>query len=156
MWLLGTIHVGDVRTGFLPQELYDAFAASDALALEVDNEAFDKKLEEDSTLAEKVSKALYYSNGETLEENLDPELYAQLVKYMKASGNYSLNALYAKPYLWENGISDFFMQQGHQLHSELGVEERLTKLAKEQEKPIWEIESSLDQLKMLTGWSDDE
>ena len=42
MWLLGTIHVGDERTAYLPEEIYNAFAASDALAVECDSEAFDE------------------------------------------------------------------------------------------------------------------
>jgi len=62
---------------------------------------------------------------------------------------------YLKLSLWENVISNFYLQQGHQLHPELGVEERLTQLAKEQEKPIREVESSLFQLQMMANWSDE-
>lgn len=155
MWLLGTIHVGDARTGFLPKEVYEAFEASDALALEMDQEAFDKEMEEDSYLVDKVSRALYYSDGSTVEEHMGEELYAQALKYMKASGSYSSDAQYMKPYLWQSAIEDFYLQQGHQLHSEQGVEERLTQLAKEQEKPIREVESGLLQIQMLTGWSEE-
>ena len=154
MWLLGTIHVGDERTGFLPQEIYDAFAASDALALEIDSEAFDLQLEQDDDLQSKVSDAYYYSDGTTAKDLLDEEIYEIAVKFMKATGNYTEDTDYLKLSMWENSISNFYLQQGHQLHPEQGVEERLTKLAKEQEKPIREVESSLFQIQMLTGWSD--
>ena len=154
MWLLGTIHVGDERTGFLPQEIYDAFAASDALALEIDSEAFDLQLEQDEDLQSKVSDAYYYSDGTTAKDRLDEEIYEIAVKFMKATGNYTEDTDYLKLSMWENSISNFYLQQGHQLHPEQGVEERLTKLAKEQEKPIREVESSLFQIQMLTGWSD--
>ena len=154
MWLLGTIHVGDERTGFLPQEIYDAFAASDALALEIDSEAFDLQLEQDEDLQSKVSDAYYYSDGTTAKDLLDEEIYEIAVKFMKATGNYTEDTDYLKLSMWENSISNFYLQQGHQLHPEQGVEERLTKLAKEQEKPIREVESSLFQIQMLTGWSD--
>ena len=57
MWLFGTIHVGDDRTGHLPQELVDALANADALALECDTEGFEAKLEADAKLAQRVSAA---------------------------------------------------------------------------------------------------
>lgn len=155
MWLLGTIHVGDERTGFLPQEIYDAFAASDALALEIDSDAFDEQVENDEKLLEKVSKAYYYQGETTVADILDEELYTRALQHLKASGNYSDNMNYMKVSMWENAISNFYMDQGHQLTAEQGVEERLTRLAKEQEKPIREVESTLFQIQMLTGWSDD-
>ena len=45
MWLIGTIHVGDRRTSHLPQEIYDALLASDALAVEIDTSNFEERLE---------------------------------------------------------------------------------------------------------------
>lgn len=155
LWLLGTIHVGDERTGYLPQEIYDALAASDALALECDTEAFDEEVEADDELQEQVSNLYYYSNGKTAEDYLDEETYAQAVKYMKASGNYSMNTPYLKLSMWANSIDNFRMQTAHLLTGEQGVEERLTKLARAQEKEILEVESNMFQIEMLTGWSDD-
>lgn len=70
MWLLGTIHVGDERTAYLPEEIYNAFAASDALALECDTEAFDEQVEEDDKLSEEVSNHYFYSGGVTIESLL--------------------------------------------------------------------------------------
>lgn len=155
LWLLGTIHVGDERTGYLPQEIYDALAASDALALECDTESFDKEAEEDDKLQEQVSSLYYYSNGKTAGDYLDEETYTLAVKHMKASGNYSMNAPYLKLSMWANSIENFLLHTGHLLTSEQGVEERLTKLAREQEKEILEVESNMFQIELLTGWSDD-
>ncbi len=155
MWLLGTIHVGDTRTAYLPQEIYDAFAASDALALECDTEAFDEQMEEDEKLQEQVSDLYFYTDGSVISEHIDEELYTQAVKYLRATGNYNMNAEFMKPSVWSNSIENFFLQQGHTLTSEQGVEERLTKLAHEQEKEILEVESSVFQIEMTTGWSED-
>ena len=189
MWLLGTIHVGDERTAFLPEEIYNAFAASDALALECDSEAFDEQMEKDDKLSEQVSDLYFYSNGTTVqsliekyeaehpedteeteesedaekaedtEETEEPEeeedTYTQVVRLMKATGNYNMNMPYAKPYVWSSSIDDFYLRQGYQLHRDQGVEERLTAWAKELDKEILEVESSLFQIKMLTGFSDD-
>ena len=177
MWLLGTIHVGDERTGFLPEEIYNAFAASDALALECDSEAFDKLLEEDDDLSSEVSNLYFYSDGSTLEsviakyeeehpdeteetdetaeETEEEDSYAEIVKLMKATGNYNMNMPYAKPYLWSSSIENFYLRQGYQLHGDQGMEERLCDWAQELGKEIREVESSMFQIKMLTGFSND-
>ena len=58
--------MGDERTAYLPQEIYNAFAASDALAIECDTKAFDKQVEEDDKLSEKVSELYVFGkNGKT-------------------------------------------------------------------------------------------
>jgi uncharacterized protein YbaP (TraB family) len=177
MWLLGTIHVGDERTGWLPEEIYNAFAASDALALECDSEGFDKKMEEDDALSEQVSNLYFYSDGTTVEKLIaefeekyadDPDeteetddaeeeedAYTYALKLLKATGNYNMNMPYAKPYVWSSGIEEFYLRQGYQLHRDQGVEERLCDWAEELDKKIIEVESSLFQIKMLTGFSND-
>lgn len=177
MWLLGTIHVGDERTAYLPQEIKDAFAASDALALECNTKAFDEQLEEDDALSEQVSNLYYFSDGNTVESLIEkyeaehPEdadeteetddaeeeedTYALAVKLMKATGNYNMNMPYAKPYVWSSSIENFYLRQGYQLHGDQGVEERLMAWAEEQEKEIREVESNLFQIEMLTGFSND-
>ncbi len=155
MWLLGTIHVGDERTGFMPQEIYDAFAASDALALECDTEAFDEAVEEDEELQDQISEHYFYSDGSTAKDHITTEdLYEDAVRMLKATGNYNYNTEMLKVNLWANSISNFYLKQGHVLSSDKGVEGRLTKLAHEQEKPIREVESTLFQIGMLTGYSD--
>ena len=154
MWLLGTIHVGDRRTAYLPQEIYDAFAASDALAIECDTKAFDEQVEEDEALSEEVS-SLYFYSGISLEVMMEEDTYAQAEKLLKAVGGYNMNMPYAKPYLWSSSIDDFYMRQGYQLHRDQGVEERLYTWAEEMDKEIREVESSMFQLKMLTGFSKD-
>ena len=185
MWLLGTIHVGDERTAYLPEEIYNAFAASDALALECDSEAFDEQVEKDDKLSEQVSDLYFFSDGTTIEslipdflakyevteeesetpedaenpedaeETEEEDDYAEALKYMKAIGAYNMNMPYAKPYLWSSAIDDFHLRQGYQLHRDQGVEERLHDWAEELGKEIREIESSMFQLKMLTGFSND-
>lgn len=155
MWLFGTIHVGDVRTGFLPQEIYDAFSASDALAIECNNTAFEEQVEEDEALSDAVADLYFYSDGTTVKDHLeDSQLYEDALKLMKATGNYNMNTDYMKPVLWYQALSDSLMSQGHILTRGKGVESRLERLAEEQNKPIWEIESNMFQIEMLTGYSD--
>lgn len=155
MWLFGTIHIGDNRTGYLPQEIYDALASSDALALECDTEGFDEQYEEDEELQELVSDAYYYSDGTTIQDHIETELYDIAVKYMKATGNWNMNSDYLKASMWSNAIDNFFAYQGFQLTSDQGVEERLTKFAEDNGIPLREVESSLFQIQMMTGYSEE-
>jgi len=155
MWLFGTIHVGDARTAYLPQEIYDALNASDALALEYYSNGFDEKLEEDDALQEQISSLYYYSDGSTTSDHLGEEIYEKAVKVMKASGNYNMNAPYMKPSVWSQSIENFYLRQGYQLTNDQGCESRLEKLAEDAQKEIRDVESALFQIRMTTGWSED-
>lgn len=155
MWLFGTIHVGDNRTGYLPQEIYDALLSSDALAIECDTATFEEQSEEDEELQDAVSDAYYYSDGTTIQDHIDPEIYEAALKFMKATGSYNMNSEYLKPYLWYNLIDNFYLSQGQELTSDQGVEERLTKLAEENDIPLLEVESVIFQINMITSYSDE-
>ena len=155
MWLFGTIHVGNDASAYLPQEIYDALGSSDALAIECDNDGFQALYDSDEKIQTAVSNAYYYSDGSTIADHIDPELYETALKYLKATGNYSMNADYMKPYCWYEGIDDFYLRQGYQLTRDQGIEERLITYAAENEIPLWEVESVLFQIQMLTGFSDE-
>lgn len=154
MWLFGTIHVGDDRTAFLPQEIYDALLSSDALAVECDTEGFDEALEDDDDLQSQVSDCYFYS-GSTISDHLDTEdLYEDALKVMKATGSYFYNSEYMKASLWSSSIDNYYLSQAHQLVSEKGLEKRLEDIADENDIPLWEVESSMFQIRMMTGYSD--
>ncbi len=154
MWLLGTIHVGDDRTGFLPQPIYDALSVSDALALECDLEEFEKQVERDEQLQEAIADAYFYTEGTAKDHVTDSELYDTAVKLMKATGNYSANIDTLKISLWSQSIENFYLQQGGKLSSDKGLETRLTKFAQDNRIPIREVESAMDQLRMTCNYSD--
>jgi len=155
MYLFGTIHVGDVRTGFLPAAFYDAFSASDSLAIECNSTAFEEQLEKDDALSEKVTAASFYMDGTTTKDHIsDPEVYDRALQYLKATGSYNMNALQMKPIVWNQTIENRVLSFGYTLSPEMGMESRLEQLAKEQNKPILEIESALFQLEMLGNFSD--
>lgn len=155
MWLFGTIHVGDNRTAYLPQEIYDALSSSVALAVECDTEGFDEQAEEDEDLQDQLSDIYYYSGGTTIQDKIDPELYEMALKYMKATGSYNMNSDYLRTFFWYNSIDNYYLQQGYQLTNDQGVEERLTKYAEDNGIPLWEVESSMFQIQMMGSFSDD-
>lgn len=155
MWLFGTIHVGDSRTLYLPQKIYDAFDASDALAVEFNSDAFYEEMETDEELQKLASDAYYFSDGTTAEEHIeDEEVYDYALKLMKASGNYNSNTPYMKPSLWSNSISNFYLRTGYRLHADYGMDNQLMDRAREQEKEILDVESGIEQMQMMGGYSD--
>lgn len=156
MWLLGTIHIGDNRTAYLPEEIYAALQASDALALEFNTEVFEEQMQTDEALIAEVYPCFFYTDGSTISDHLDtPELYETAVQLLKAYGYYRNDVDWEKPYSWSSYIDAFHLRQFYALCSEKGVDNRLQDLAKEYDIPIWEVESGLFQLKMMANYSDD-
>lgn len=154
MYLMGTIHVGDVKTGFLPDAVYAAFNACDALAVEADIIAFEEKIKTDSKLASKLAETITNPGGKPTKNLLNASTYALAVKLLKASGNYSSSMEYMNPYTWASSIESFYLTLSS-LRPEKGMDMRLLMLAKEQNKKILEVESALSQYKMFAGFSKD-
>ena len=155
MWLFGTIHVGDSRTLYLPQKIYDAFDASDALAVEFNSDAFYEEMETDENLQKLASDAYYYSDGTTAKEHIeDEEVYDYALKLIKASGNFNSNTLYMKPSIWSNSISNFYLRMGYRLHADYGMDNQLMDRARAEDKAILDVESGIEQMQMMGGYSD--
>lgn len=155
LWLLGTIHVGDVRTDHLPAAIYDAFDSADALAVEFDGDAFFDLVEEDPELQSVISEAYYYSDGTTLADHLDEETYEATVTSMQATGTYGIMANYYKPWMLESLISNAMLDTGYTLNSLHGVDEMLMRRARQQGKEIRDVESGEFQIRMFADTADD-
>lgn len=156
MWLLGTIHLGDERTANLPNEIQDALSDSDALAVEFDLNDFSEQLMQDQELAETVLKEYLYLDGSMIQDHLQLEgLYEAAVQTMKMTGQLQGMILYTKPVIWSQMIEEFYLGQGYKLSSDDGVDLQLLHWAEEQGKTILNVESGVDQLKMLSSFSDD-
>lgn len=155
MWLLGTIHAGDARTAFLPQEIYDAFDAADALAVEIDIHAFDKLAEEDESIQEEISGAYFLSNGTTTKDHVsDSELYDYALKLIKATGSYNFNSLYMRPGVWSEIIDMYGTDHTYGLSRDKGVDERLLTRAEDQGKTILEVEEHRPHFALLSDLSE--
>jgi len=153
MWVLGTIHVGDERTGCLPQKIYDALSASASLAVEFDLHTFEEQSGSDPALQSQLAAAYYYKDMSPLSAHLDSALYEKAYHLITASGNRSAKALYLKAFAWDDLISNFYTDQNYSLSTQHGVDIRLLELARTQEKPILNIESGLAQIQMFSGFS---
>lgn len=154
LYLLGTIHVGDNRTGFLPQEIYDAFAASTSLAVEFDSIAFQQQITTDPLLQSQLSQAYFYSDGSKTADHLPAQLYEKAYALLLASGSNTMDVPSMRPIIWESMLGNFFLAQGSYLSPKKGMDSRLLALAREQKKTIVEVESGLSQVQVLSGLSE--
>ena len=154
MWLLGTIHIGDERTAYLPQEIYDAFNAADALAVEFNMNEYEEDMEEDEDYAEDIASLYFYDDDSMTKDHLDEEVYEASIQMLKCLGQYHMNIDYLKPFVWESSITGALKDGGRRLFSEKGVDQRLLDLAEEAEKEILDVESAESQTSMFSNFSD--
>jgi uncharacterized protein YbaP (TraB family) len=59
-----------------------------------------------------------------------------------------------KPSLWSNSISNFYLRMGYRLHADYGMDNQLMDRAREQKKEILDVESGIEQMQMMGGYSD--
>ena len=149
MYLFGTVHLGDDRTAFLPQSLYDVFDSSDALAVESDTETLAGLSEEGRT-----KEIFRYDDGTTIRDHVEPVIYQSAAFLLAAIGAYTENSDQMKPFVWYQVIDEFCRDQGRVLTASKGADVRLMDRAREQGKEIREIESAEDTYEMLAGLSD--
>ena len=155
MWLLGTFHLGDERTGFLPQEIYDAFDASDALAVEYDINAAEDAMEEDEALALKIASLMVYGDGSTAGDYLYTDTYEEAMRHLKYTGEYIPTVEMMKIAVWQNSLSNAMLKGHRSLTASKGVDQRLLDRAEAADKEILNVESLESQMAMLTGFSNE-
>ena len=153
MWLLGTIHLGDERTGFLPQEVYSAFDAADALAVEFDSNAASDAMEEDPEFAQKIAALMMYTDGSTILDHVDAEVYEKAVQYMKYYGQYYTGVELLKASMWMQTLTNAMISGHRSLTTEKGVDQRLLDRAQAAGKEILNVESMESQMQMLSDFS---
>ena len=154
MYLMGTIHVGDNRTAYLPQELYQALEESAALAVEFDLYAFEEKAQTSEAVQQAVASSYYYTDGTTVVDHADVSLLEEAEKAMKATGNYSSSLAYMKPAFWAQSLENTYLRQGYSLSGSQGADRRLLQWADENDMMIVDIESGEEQLAMMGNYSD--
>ena len=155
LWLMGTIHAGDSQTTRFPQEIYDAFAQSAALAVEFDVNAFEQNVLVDPQLQAQLAAAYYYSDGTVLADHLDSALLKQLEDMILMSGCNNTNAKYYRTVIWWNLLNDFYLRQDPELSADMGIDKLLLEMAYASEKTVLEIENGLSHVQTMAEFSDE-
>lgn len=147
VWLFGSIHVATEDLYPLPDYVMDAYNDSVALAVECDVLA-----EQDDPAIEDAATKMLYTDGTTIADHIDSELYDQAVTILKDEGVYSeLLDLYT-PVMWSNTIDNLsIVNMGYD--GDIGIDVHLLETAKAEGKEIREIESVAFQYNMLASFS---
>ena len=161
LWLFGTIHAGDNRTAYLPEEVYSAFDSADAVAFEVDIIDFTEKVKNDPELAEKYIRTYFYTDNTLFFEHIDEDLFWEaygigvMLGYLSDSAEYSAAYLTMKPYAFSNLITDQYLKHTQRYGSGKGVDVRLLRRAKENGKKIYNIEKFDREFNLIGSFSDE-
>lgn len=147
IYLLGAVHVG--REEMYP--LGDAFEAAwqdaQALAVEMDTST----LQTDIQQMLKYAAATMYTDGDAAKNHLSPESYALGVEKL-GQPEFILNRM--RPFLWASlAEENLFGALGYT--ADYGVDGFLTKRAKEEEKPVIEMEGLDQQLAIIQSVPDE-
>ncbi len=162
LWLLGTIHVGDNRTAYLPKEIYDAFDSADAVAFEIDMKEHERRMEEDKKYIERAYKAMFYTDGRTeLKDKISEELNEKTENLLSilglgAYGEYtSAMSEMFKPITAGSYISETYIAHALVLDSDKGVDYRLIERADDADKKVYGIEKLGREFDMYNKMSDE-
>lgn len=152
MYLLGSIHVGDKSAYRMPQQIMDAYLASDSLTVEVDTIA----LVDDEARMESCKVLTTYPDGDNLKNHIDPLLYEEIVEFLQTYSDdpeviSRLKNRMPCTWLTELGAID---EAASGLSADYGIDDYFLKLAHAQGKEIIEIESAESQYNTLNSIPD--
>ncbi|MBE6760170.1 MAG: TraB/GumN family protein [Ruminococcaceae bacterium] len=158
VYLLGSIHCAEPETYRLPDLLMDAYLESDALAVECDILAY----ESDFMAQLEMSTQMMYSDGSTIDQHIDPELYDAMIKFYEDNPSQQLSQLgytadmlkMFKPAMWMS-VLEMIIYEASGIDSTLGIDYHFLNIAHAQQKEVIEIESVEFQNDMLFGFSDE-
>ncbi|MBQ7799967.1 MAG: TraB/GumN family protein [Oscillospiraceae bacterium] len=148
VYLFGSIHVGKKDMYPLPDYVLDAYNSADSLAVECDPDNIDDKT------AEELAEMMIITNGYTLRYYIGSTLYDEvksIVAKEKIMG-WQWYYDYYKPTLWISEIEGYLYKKAN-LDSKYGIDSNLISKARSEKKEVIEIESVIEQYKMLNSFS---
>ena len=150
LYLLGSIHVGDASLYPLDDSVMQAFESADALAVEFDIVEF----QENPTNLQEIMQTMMYTDGSTIQDHIDQELYDEAKAILQENGLYTSMLDYYKPVMWQSFLSSV-EQANMSLSADYGVDMYFLEQAHDVGKDIWEIESAEEQFAMEASFSDE-
>lgn len=145
VYLLGTIHVARPQFYPLPPAMDVALKQSDALVVEVALDRIDKK-----QLLQMLKGQAAYAQGDNLSKHLSASTRKLLDAYLAWAGESLEMYQEYRPWMVQTLLeSQAMRREGYAC--ELGIDRYLLKKAKEQGKPVQELETAASQLKVLSS-----
>ncbi len=143
VYLVGTIHVGNASLYPLPPAIEDAYRAASVLALEAD-------VTNQESLAAAASSV--YRPPDSLERHVPPALFRDLVDVLRTYGLPMEVAKAMKPPMLSMALTMFEVSRIG-MDARLGIDLHLAQRARQDGKPIVELESVAMQMEMLERMS---
>ncbi len=150
MYMMGSMHALKQECTPLPDYVIDMYESSDELAVEVDITDTTAQV----SLLLNYTDKMTYPDGETVEQHLGKELWADISSYLEA---YDMNP---DDYLqYQAWYIDMLLENiplpDADLSANYGLDMQLLLKAKEDHKEIYEVESMEFQMDLLSGYSED-
>ncbi|MGI8436145.1 MAG: TraB/GumN family protein [Chthoniobacterales bacterium] len=142
LYLGGSVHALRKSDYPLPGAFDRALDASSHLVLEID----DSKLDDS-----KLRRIAEYPKGDSLRKHVDPRTYAYVQKFFGLLGVPEAKFSRFRPWALTLMLSSPGLAG---LSTELGIEERLTRRAHAQHKPVLGLETTREHLNVFTGLSE--
>ena len=149
IYMMGSIHVGDELTSYMPDYVENAYNYSDALAVEADvNEVMN-----DASKLLELSNRMMYTDGTTIRDHISEETYNGIVELLKENNSYSPLYDYYVPFFWQSLLTNITANDIG-LTTDQGVDMVFLDRAKKDNKSIYEIESLDYQMDVFLSFSD--
>lgn len=148
LYLMGTIHLGDERMENLPTKVTKTLDACDYLAVEFDI------LESESDLTGMTQKmqSMMYTDGTTIKDHIDSEIYDKAKSILQEAGYYNQSLDYYTPIMWQQFVTEAYSQNS-ELKTRYGADRQLITYAKNHNIGVLDIESMELQMDMLKSLS---
>lgn len=151
VYLLGSIHLADKSFYPLRDKIESTYNKSDALIVEADILA----MESDPDLQRSVMLESLYQPGDSLKNNISPEVYAQLQSWLRKRHLPEENFNRLRPAIAMITLSLMEMQS-RGLDPNAGIDRHFLNQAHRGGKTILELESVLQQLRLLNSLEEPE
>ena len=151
LYLFGTIHVGDERTGVALQKLTPFLDRCDALAVEFDIVAYEKDLAAQS----QAMTMFFLTDGSTVDQYMPAELFEQASKLLQKAKLYPSLMKYYNLSMWSQLVEQAALLTTTKLDANAGMDRLLINYCYEKQIPVRDVESPELQSGLLASFSDE-
>lgn len=149
-YLFGSVHIGEDWMYPLPDYVLNSFNESEALALEIDVD----KYSEDTQMSADALTAYVYRDGSVISDHISAELYEKAKEILLDTdyAPYMATLDHLMPSFWQQLVDEAYYAK-LDIDFDKGVDRHLAKLAREADKPIYDIENPLEHMTFQAKYS---
>ena len=151
LYLFGTIHVGDGRNPVVLDKVAPVLENCDALAVEFDLVAY----EQDPSAMMADIQGFIYTDGTTVKDHMNEELYDRCAELLRQIGAYSPMLDYYNLGMWSQLVEQAALMCYSKLDPAFAMDSLLINRAYEKSIPVLSIESPNFQYELLNSFPDE-